>query len=128
MKAESVRLVGPRQRAYARSLIDKAPDGYVVKIAAETRREAQNRKLHPMCQDCINQTARFAEYSMEDIKLTFMNALRGEMKFLPMLEGQGAFPVGSKTSDLTVEQFSGLVDLVYEWGGRNGVKWTGPQE
>lgn len=128
MKSQHVRLVGPRQREYAKQAIDAVPDGWVVKIAAETRRDAQNRKLHPMIQDCINQTERFAGYTMEDAKLTFMAALRQELRFLPVLEGQGSFPVGSKTSVLSVEQFSGLIELIYEWGSRNGVKWSEPVE
>lgn len=127
MRGQTIKLVGDRQREYAKRQIDAAPAGYVVKIAAETRRDAQNRKLHPMIQDCIDQTERFAGYSMEDAKLTFMAALRSEMKFLPVLEGQGSFPVGSKTSTLTVEQFSGLVDVIYDWGGRNGVRWSKPK-
>jgi hypothetical protein len=124
--AENFRLVSDRVRYNAKRAIEEAPEGYVVKIAAETRRDAQNRKLHPMCQDCINQTERFKGYSMEDVKLTFMNALRGEMKLLPVLEGQGMFPVGSKTSELTVAQFSALVEIIYEWGARNGVRWSEP--
>jgi hypothetical protein len=128
MRAQTVRLVGESQRNYAHRLIDSAPAGWVMKLAAETRRDAQNRKLHPMIQDCINQTERFKGYSMEDAKLTFMNALRSEMRFLPSLEGQGAFPVGSKTSTLTVEQFSGLIEVISEWGARNGVRWSEPHD
>ncbi len=127
MKAETIRLAGPSQRAYAKQVVDNAPAGYVVKVAAETRRNGQNRKLHPMCQDLIDQTERFAGYSMEDVKVTFMHALRQELKFLPVLEGQGSFPVGSKTSELTVDQFAGLVELLYEWGARHGVRWSEPR-
>lgn len=128
MKAESIRLIGDTQRAYAKRMIDAAPKGYVVKIAAETRRDAQNRKLHPMCQDCIDQTERFRGYTMEDVKLTFMQALRSELRCLPELEGQGFFPVGQKTSELTVEQFSGLIEIIYEWGARHSVRWSEPRK
>lgn len=126
MKSVSIRLTGQRQREHAQRLVMEAPDGYVVKIAAETRRDAQNRKLWSLIRDIRNQVPEMATYSPEDIKNRFMNALGVEMRFLPTLEGQGSFPVGLRSSTLTVAQFSGLVELLYEWGGRNGVRWTEP--
>lgn len=120
------RLTGPAQRAAARQAIDTAPPGHVVKIGAETRRDAQNRKLWPMIEDIRQQVPGYEPYSKDDIKLRFLNALGVEMRFLPELEGQGMFPVGLKSSTLTVDQFSGLLALLYEFGGRHGVVWTEP--
>lgn len=125
---QTIRLVGPRQRLFAKQQVDLAPDGWVVKIAAETRRDAQNRKLHPMLRDIQRQVPGFAGYSGEDIKLRFLNALGTEMRFLPELEGQGMFPVGLRSSTLTVQQFSGLVELIYQFGARHGVRWSEPME
>lgn len=122
--SKTVTLTGLVQREYAKMLIDQAPDGYVVKIAEETRRDAQNRKLHALIGDIRKQNEEMAAYSVEDIKLRFMNALGVEMRFLPALEGAGMFPIGQRTSTLTVQQFSALVELLYEWGARNGVRWT----
>lgn len=127
-KAQQVRLVGDTQRAYAKRLIDEAPLGWVMKLGAETRRDAQNRKLWPMLQDVQRQVPGFWEYSLEDIKLRFMNALGEEVRFLPALEKQGSFPVGLRSSLLTVEQFSGLVELIYAFGAKHGVRWSDPAE
>lgn len=128
VKAQSIRLVGDRQRAFAKQQIDAAPLGYVVKIAAETRRDAQNRKLWPMLTDLQRQVPDLAAYNTDDIKLRFLNALGVEMRFLPALEGQGSFPVGLRSSTLTVQQFAGLIELLYEFGARNGVRWSEPVE
>lgn len=122
--SDTVRLVGDRQRAYAKRLIDEAPDGHVVKLGAETRRDAQNRKLWPMIQDMQRQIPEMATFSKEDIKARFLNALGTEMRFLPTLENEGIFPVGLKSSTLTVAQFSGLLDLMYAHGAKHGVRWT----
>lgn len=127
-KAQQVRIVGETQRAYAKKLIDEAPLGWVMKLGAETRRDAQNRKLWPMLQDIQRQVPGFLEYSLEDIKLRFMNALGEEVRFLPALEKQGSFPVGLRSSILTVEQFSGLVELIYAFGAKHGVRWSDPAE
>lgn len=122
----TVRLVGPRQREHAKQMIDDAPDGYVVKIAKETRRDAQNRKLWPMLADIQRQVPGMEAFSAEDMKLRFMNALGTEMRFLPTLEGEGFFPVGSSSSTLTVQQFAGLIELLYEFGAKHGVRWSEP--
>ena len=127
MKSKSIRLVGQSQRDFAKQMIDAAPAGYVVKIAAETRRDAQNRKLWPMLADIQRQVPGMAEFSAEDIKHRFLNALGTEMRFLPALEGQGVFPVGMRSSTLTVEQFSGLIELIHAFGAKHNVRWSEPQ-
>jgi len=121
-----IRLVGPVQRSYAHQCIEDAPDGEVVRIGAETRSEEQNRKMWPMLKDLRDQVERLGEFSTDDIKLRFLNALGVEMRFLPTLEEQGMFPVGLKSSTLTKEQFSGLIELIYEYGAKHDVRWSEP--
>jgi hypothetical protein len=128
MAKRFVRLVGPRQRAYACQLVNEAEDGEVVRIGAETRSEEQNRKMWPMLADLRDQVDWLGEYTTDDIKLMFLNKLGVELRFLPTLERQGMFPVGLKSSTLTKEQFSGLIELLYQFGGENDVKWTEPVE
>lgn len=123
---KSVRLTGKCQRNYAKDLIDKAPDNWVVRFGAETRRDAQNRKLWPILSDLQRQVDDMRSYSADDIKMRFLNALGVEMRFLPTLEGEGMFPVGMKSSTLTVAQFAGLITLIYEYGSRHGVTWSEP--
>lgn len=113
-----------RQRALA--LVQSAPEGYVCKIAEPTRSDIQNRRLWPMIADIQRQVPGMDAYSAEDIKLRFLNALGVEMRFLPALEGAGAFPVGLRSSTLTVSQFSGLIELLFEYGARHDVRWTDP--
>ena len=124
----SVRLVGDTQRAHAKRLIDEAPQGYVMKLGAETRRDAQNRKLWPMLADIQRQVPGFDTFSTEDIKARFLNALGTEMRFLPALEGEGMFPVGLRSSTLTVQQFAALIELLYQFGAKHDVRWSDPAE
>jgi hypothetical protein len=126
--SNTVRLVGKAQREHAKRLIDEAPVGFVMKLGAETRRDAQNRRLWPMLQDIQQQVPGFEGYSTDDIKMRFLNALGTEMRFLPELEGQGMFPVGLKSSTLTVQQFSGLVELLFAFGAKHGVRWSDPTQ
>lgn len=114
-----------RQRAKA--LIDSAGGDMVMKLAKVTRSDEQNRKLWPMIADIQRQVPEMTAYSADDIKLRFLNALGVEMRFLPALEGAGAFPVGLRSSTLTVEQFSGLIELLYAFGAKHGVEWSDPE-
>ena len=118
----TVRLIGPSQRAYAAKLIADAPDGYVMKLAKETRSDRQNNALHgwiDILRKALPDT--FGQFTVEDCKLRLMISLRTEMRFLPALDGQGLFPVGQRTSTLTVEQFSALQTIVIEYAARNGI-------
>ena len=49
------------------------------------------------------------------------------LRTVPTLEGEGMFPVGLRSSTLTVAQFSALVELLYKFGAEHGVLWTDPE-
>jgi hypothetical protein len=119
--AETYRLVHQSARRNAAQAVMDAPDGMWCKIYEPTRSDRQNAKLHAELTELIEQVPAMSEYSIEDVKLIFMNALRGEMKFLPCLDGRGQFPVGQKSSHLSKAQFAGLIELVHKYAAENGV-------
>ena len=122
MTAHTLRL--GKDRTTAHRWVDRAPEGWVMKLGAPTRSDEQNRKLWPMLTDLRRQVPELAGYQLDDIKLRFLNALGVEMRMLPVLEGQGMFPIGMRSSTLTKEQFSGLLELINEYGARHGVQWS----
>ncbi len=124
MTPRTVFLSTENGRRRAHEAVNGAPDDYVCRFGKATRTDKQNRKMHPMIADIQRQVPEMQEYSAEDIKLQFLNALGVEMRFLPTLERQGMFPVGMKSSTLTVEQFAGLIELLYAYGARHGVEWS----
>lgn len=111
-----------RQRAHA--LIEAAPEGYVVAIGEESRSQEQNRLMWPLIADMQEQIPEMATFSADDIKLRFLHALGEEMRFLPVLEGAGLFPVGQKSSTLSKSQFTGLIELMFAHGAKHGVRWS----
>lgn len=114
----------PHGRAHARRMIDAAPADHVCRIGQRTRTDIQNRKLWPMIADIQRQVPDMQTHSADDIKLRFLNALGVEMRYLPTLENNGIFPVGLRSSRLSVEQFSGLIELLYKYGAEHGVVWN----
>jgi len=109
-------------------MIDDAPDGDFVQVSAPTRTLEQNAKMHPMIEDIKRQVPEMRAYTVDQIKLRFLDALGTELTFLPKLEGEGLFPVGARSSTLTKDQFSGLIELLYEFGARHNVRWSEPQQ
>ena len=59
----------------------------------------------------------------ETWKCAFMHHLGWQMKFAMSLEGNDPFPIGYRSSQLTVAQMSDLIECVYEYGARHHVKW-----
>lgn len=106
----------------------RAPPGWVGVLSEGTRTLDQNAKLHAMLSDIQRQVPDMRAYCIEDMKLRFMDALGTELRMLPKLDGQGFFPVGPRTSTLTVEQFSMLIELLFQYGAEHGVEWSEPQD
>lgn len=111
-----------RQRAI-QAILD-APDGYAVSVGPETRTQAQNRLFWPLIADIRAQNPDMAQFTPDQVKLRFLNALDSEMQFLPELWGGGMFAVGQRSSTLSKRDFSLLVELVFKWGAENGIRWS----
>lgn len=109
-------------------MIDAAPAGWVMRLGEETRTEEQNRKLHPMLRDIQRQVPGMETFSLEDMKLRFLNSLGTELRFLPTIEEDGLFPVGLRSSTLSKTQFSALLELVLKYGAEKGVQWSASRD
>lgn len=123
MKKE-VRLVGDAQRAHAKRLIDEAPAGHIMTLQQETRSIQSNRLMWALIADIRAQNPDMAQFTPDQVKLRFLNALDSEMQFLPELWGGGMFAVGQRSSTLSKRDFSLLVELVFKWGAENGIRWS----
>jgi hypothetical protein len=44
------------------------------------------------------------------------------------LNGRGFVNLGRSSSDLSKQEMSDLIETIYEWGARLGVKFNDPQE
>jgi hypothetical protein len=124
MSKHHIILAGQSQRSFANKLIDAAKDGYHVIISEPNRSLAQNAMLHALIADIQAQVPETATFSADDMKLRFLHALGQEMRFLPELEGAGMFPVGQRSSTLSKSQFTGLIELLFQYGAKHGVRWS----
>ena len=113
-------LRGESQRELARQYIGKAPDGTVVRLSKPVRSLEQNAKMWSLLSDVSRAKPNGISHTPEVWKDLFMNACGHEVQFLQGLNGL-PFPAGFKTSRLTSDQMSELIEFIYAWGSEQGV-------
>ena len=126
MIGQTIILHGKSQREFARSLIDKAPVGAILNIRDAKRTTDQNSKLWAMLSDVSRAKPEGRKYTADMWKAVFMNACGHQVQFIVGLDGE-PFPVGFRSSKLTVGQMADLITFIYQYGDEHQVKWTEPK-
>lgn len=124
----TIKLVGPEQRQRAQKLILRAPADYVVTISEPTRTLDQNALMWAALNDIARAKPDGREMTPKQWKCAFMDAAGFKPEFVPALEGNGFICLGYKSSRLTKAQFSDLVETIFEFGARKGVRWSEPMD
>lgn len=123
---QTVILRGPSQRSLAKRLIDAAPQDAVVRVSEATRNLDQNARMWAMLSDVSRAKPEGRMWPPETWKAAFMHSLGHQVQFADGLDGTGPFPIGFRTSRLTVRQMADLITVISEYGDRHGVQWSEP--
>ena len=123
---QTIIIRGQPQRDLAKRLIDLAPADAVVRVSEATRNLDQNARLWAMLSDVARAKPEGRHWTPEVWKSAFMHALGHQVMFCEGLDGSGPFPVGFRSSRLTVRQMADLITCVAEYGDRHGVQWSEP--
>lgn len=121
---QTVILHGNSQRAFAKTLIDRAPVDAVLTIREATRSTDQNAKMWAMLSDVSRAKPEGRSWVPETWKAAFMHVLGHQVQFCEGLDNAGPFPLGFRSSRLTVLQMADLITCIQEYGDRHGVKFT----
>lgn len=109
-------------KATARHYIDIAPPDTVVKFYKPKRTLPQNDKMWAMLTEVSEQATHHGnKKSPESWKLIMMEALGHEIQFEESLEKGRFFPIGHKSSQLSKDHMSQLIEFIYYFGANNGV-------
>ena len=112
-------LWGAVDRERVKQIIDAAPAGSVVTVKATKRSNAQNKKMWPMLTEIAQQSKHHGvRLRPDDWKLLFLDAMKRELKMVPNLDGDGFVPLNRSSSDLTKDEMSNLIELMYAFGAR----------
>jgi hypothetical protein len=118
---QTVRLTTPRARWTAHQLIDRAPDDAVVNIRKATRTTAQNDLMWAQLSEIARAKPDDRDMTSEQWKAVFMDACGHKPTFVENLEGDGFVCLGYKSSRLSKEEFSDLIECINDFGARKGV-------
>lgn len=119
-------LRSPEIRQRVCEAVRNAPDGYRVEIKEQKRTLDQNAKMWPMLQDVAAQVNWYGQkLSPDDWKDVFTASLR-RTRVVPGLDAGTFVPLGMRTSDMSKQEFSDLIELIYAFGAEHGVEWSDP--
>ncbi len=121
--AQTVILRGPSQRDFAKALIDRAPADAVVKVSLAKRTLDQNAKLWAMLSDISRAKPAGRVATPETWKALAMHACGFAVQFEMGLNGQ-PFPTGFRSSEMTKDEMSMLIEWLYAFGAENTVRWS----
>lgn len=123
MTGHHVTLSSPTRREYAKRLIGAAPDDAVCIVRAGTRSDDQNAKMWAMLSDVSRSKPEGRMHTPEIWKCLFMQACGHAVQFVNGLDGL-PFPVGFRSSKMTKDQMSELIEFIYAYGAQHGVEWS----
>jgi len=120
----TVILVGERQRDFAKSLVSQAPLGYVVTVKPQVRTHEQNDLMWALLTELSRAKPNGREHTPETWKVLAMHACGHACQFEIGLNGQ-PFPIGFRSSQLTKEQMSDLIEYIHAYAAEAGLELKG---
>jgi len=108
------------KRANIARLIANMELGTLIEVRGAKRSDEQNDALHGLIDQILKQrpTHFGLKADKELYKAIFMHALGKESRFIPTLDGDGMFPLGQRTSKLTVRECANLITIILAWCAR----------
>lgn len=120
----TVIIVGEKQREFAHKLVSQAPVGYVVSVKPQNRSGKQNALMWALLTEISKAKPHGREATPESWKLLFMHACGHACQFEIGLNGQ-PFPVGFRSSQLSKEQMSDLIEYIRAYAAEAGLELKG---
>jgi hypothetical protein len=125
--AQTVIIRGQSHRDLAKRLIDAAPIDAIVSVKEATRNEFQNALMWVLLSDISRAKPNGRRHTPDMWKALMMKACGHHVQFLEGLDGE-PFPIGFRSSRLTVRQMADLITFILSYGDENGVAWSQQRE
>ena len=114
-----------RQRAI--HWVTKAPWGVKIEFKTVKRTLDQNSRMWAMLTDVATQATHMGKrYTPDQWKALFMAACGNKVQFLPSLDGSTFIPWGDRSSDLSKEEMTELIEFILAWGAEHQVAFHEP--
>lgn len=117
------------QRQRASNWIANAPLGTRVEFKEAKRSNDQNAKMWVMLTEVATQVRWHGlKLAPDDWKLIFMSGLKRELRLVPNIDGDGFVNLTTSSSDLSKDEMSDLIELIFKFGAEHDVKFHDPSE
>ena len=113
-------LHGNRERVYR--ALDCAPVGSVVTVKPPRRTLDQNAKFFATLTEIARAKPEGRSYPVDVWKALFMAQCGHKMRFEPSLDGDGVVPIGFRSSRLSKDQFSELIECANAYAASHGIE------
>jgi hypothetical protein len=110
-------------RFRAKELVDRAPEGHVLTIKPPTRTNEQNALMWSLLSELSRAKPEGRCLAPDVWKAVMMQACGHAVQFELGIDGH-PFPLGFRSSRLSKEQMSELIEFIREYGARCGVEWS----
>lgn len=121
MSKRTLYLTADHVRARAAAWVKNAPPGTRVDFREAKRSDDQNRKLWACLGDISKQVEWYGVYlSADDWKDVLTASLR-KARVVPGIDPGTFVPLGMRTSEMTKQQMSDLLELIMAFGAERGV-------
>lgn len=122
--SDGYQLVLGRNRETAHRIIDAAPAGSRFSVKPPRRTLDQNALMWTLLGELAAARPEGRELTPDVWKALFLHALDHSQRFEMALDGKGMVPVGFRSSKLSKDQMSALIETIYEYAGRHGVEFS----
>lgn len=116
-------LSSPLVKENALEAVRRAEKGMVVTVKKPTRSSQQNALMWALIHDLAAAKPEGRRWEPETWKAAMMHYLGHQVVFAEGLGGTGPFPMGFRSSKLSVQQMTDLIDCIYAYGIEHGVEW-----
>jgi len=119
----TIRLLGPSHRAYAHRCVDEAADGSVATFAPPRRTLPQNAKMHVLLTELARAKPVGRSIPVHKWKALAMDMAGCKPEWERSLDGESMVCVGYKSSRLSKEEMSNVIEAIYAYGASHGVQF-----
>ena len=129
MSRATLIITSDRERQKAASWVMNAPWNTRIDFKAPKRTLPQNDRMWAMLTDVAQQVLWHGLRLTPDYwKLVFLDALKREVRMVPNIDGNGFVNLGRSSSDLSKDEMTDLIELIFAFGARQGVEFHEPNE
>lgn len=123
MSAGQTMILRDGNKDRAARLVMAAPSGHVLTIKPPTRTNEQNALMWVLLSELSRAKPEGRSLTPDVWKAIMMHACGHAVQFENGINGQ-PFPLGFRSSRLSKDQMSELIECIYEYGARCGVEFS----